>query len=319
MFGACFYREEGTGLKIDRLLGVTFYLLNHGRTSAAKLAEKFEVSLRTIQRDIDTLCAAGIPIASAYGADGGYEIMEDFKVDRSVMTQTDHSYIITALNGLVSAYGGAEASSLLEKFMSSSDKCNSNIVLDFSVLKEKSEINENIKLIQTAISRQRAVQFDYTNADGIQKICETEPVATVYKWYSWYLLGFCRKYGDYRLYKLTRIENLREINEPITQTLGTWEAIAAWEKQGDIRNYWDIKLLCDGSVRTKCTEYLNGCVTETFENGDFIMQLHVPDNEHFWYGSLLALGDNVKVLEPPELQQRIVDSCRKILDLYRDI
>lgn len=306
-------------MKIDRLFGITVYLLNHGRTSAAKLAEKFEVSLRTIQRDIDTLCAAGIPIASTYGVDGGYELMEDFKIESCVMTKKDYGCIITALGGLVSAYGGTDASSLLEKFMSSSDKCNSDIVLDFSVLKEKSEINENIKLIQTAIAHNRVVRFNYTNADGIQKIYETEPVATVYKWYSWYMLGYCQKYGDYRLYKLTRIADLNETDEQITQTLSTWEAISAWENQGDSRNYWDIKLLCECSIRTKCTEYLNGSVTDTFENGDFIMQLHVPDNEHFWYGSLLALGDKVKVLAPPELQQRIIESCKKILELYKDI
>lgn len=306
-------------MKTDRLFGITIYLLNHGKTSAAKLAEIFEVSVRTVQRDIDSLCAAGIPIASAYGADGGYEILDSFSIDKQVSTQKDYNYILTALNGLISAYSNSDVTSLKEKLSAISDDFNSDIVLDFGVLKENTSINENMKLIQKAIAANHTVRFNYTNADNIEKSCETEPVATIYKWYSWYMIGFCLKYDDYRLYKLVRMCDLQITHSSSTRVHNTWDVISRLEVQKDARNYWDIKLYCKKEIKVKCLEYLNGKVIETLENGDIIMQLHVPDNEHFWYGTILSFGDKAEVLEPYELKLRIFETSKKLIDLYKDV
>ncbi|MFA9378744.1 MAG: helix-turn-helix transcriptional regulator [Lachnotalea sp.] len=102
-------------MKIDRLLGITIYLLNHGRTSAYFLAEHFKVSTRTIMRDIDTLCLAGIPVGSTYGVDGGYEIMDTFKMQRPIAGAIDYNYVICALQGLASAYANKDIEATLEK------------------------------------------------------------------------------------------------------------------------------------------------------------------------------------------------------------
>lgn len=91
-------------MKLDRLLGITIYLLNHEKTSASTLAKRFEVSVRTIQRDIEALCMAGIPVAASMGADGGYEILDTFCMERQTAEQTDYQHIVAALQGLLSAY-----------------------------------------------------------------------------------------------------------------------------------------------------------------------------------------------------------------------
>lgn len=306
-------------MKTDRLFGITVYLLNHGKSSAAKLAEIFEVSVRTIQRDVDSLCAAGIPIASTYGADGGYEIMDSFSIEKNVTTQKDYSYILTALNGLNSAYSNGDIAVLKEKLTGMFNDCNSDIVLDFSVLKENSLINEYIKLIQKAIATHNTVKFNYTNADNIERICETEPVATIYKWYSWYMIGFSPNHENYKLYKLVRMSELNITSDTVTRVHKACDGIAALESQKDSRNYWDIKLYCKKEIRAKCIEYLNGKIIETFDNGDFIITLCVPDNEHFWYGTILAFGDKARVLEPYELKLRIVETSKKLINLYHDI
>lgn len=306
-------------MKTDRLFGITMYLLNHGKTSATKLAEIFEVSVRTIQRDIDSLCAAGIPIASAYGADGGYEILDSFGIDKQISTQKDYNYILTALNGLISAYSNSNVASLKERLSAISDDFNSDIVLDFGVLKENTAINKNMKLIQKAIATNHTMRFNYTNGDNIEKSCETEPVATIYKWYSWYMIGFCLKYDDYRLYKLVRMGDLQITHSSSTRVHNTWNVISKLESQKDTRNYWDIKLYCKKEIKVKCLEYLNGKVIKTLDNGDIIMQLHVPDNEHFWYGTILSFGDKAEVLEPYELKLRIFETGKKLIDLYKDV
>lgn len=128
-------------MKIDRLLGITIYLLNHGRANTKVFTERFEVSIRTIQRDIETLCRAGIPIVSICGTNGGYEIIDSFKMDRQVAGQIDYSFIITALQGLASAYENPMIKATLEKMVSLSPNQNSkaHLFLDFSVLKEGQE------------------------------------------------------------------------------------------------------------------------------------------------------------------------------------
>ena len=123
-------------MKIERLYAITVYLLNHGRTSANELAKHFEVSVRTIQRDIDSLCFSGIPIVSVAGAAGGYEISEQFKLDKHLATSNDYSYILTALKGLVSATNDANAKNTLEKISHINKQNDMSIILDFSVLRE---------------------------------------------------------------------------------------------------------------------------------------------------------------------------------------
>ena len=102
-------------MKLDRLLGITIYLLNHEKTSASTLAKRFEVSVRTIQRDIEALCMAGIPVAASMGADGGYEILDTFCMERQTAEQMDYQHIVAALQGLLSAYEEETAEDTLEK------------------------------------------------------------------------------------------------------------------------------------------------------------------------------------------------------------
>ena len=102
-------------MKIDRLLGIIIYLLNSKTASAREMAEKFEVSVRTIQRDMDTLGMAGIPIYSEHGAAGGYRIIESYTLDRQIINSNDIHFITTALKGLCSAYDNRDLSKTLEK------------------------------------------------------------------------------------------------------------------------------------------------------------------------------------------------------------
>lgn len=123
-------------MKTERLYAITVYLLNHGRTSASELAEYFEVSTRTIQRDMDSLCLAGIPVVAVNGAAGGYEISDRFTMEKGFATADDYARIRTALRGLVSATDDQGARHTLEKITHASDSGDSGIILDFSVLRE---------------------------------------------------------------------------------------------------------------------------------------------------------------------------------------
>lgn len=167
-------------MKIDRLLGETIYLLNHGRTSAQILAKYFEVSVRTIVRDMDTLSMAGIPIIANCGADGGYDVMDTFKMQRQVAGQTDYNYIICALQGLATAYENKNIEATLEKMKALTDHKESSMLMDLSVVHENRDINEMLYLLNHSIEVKHIISFLYTNSRNEEKQIEVEPVCVIY-------------------------------------------------------------------------------------------------------------------------------------------
>lgn len=304
-------------MKIERLYAITIYLLNHGRTSASELAKYFEVSLRTIQRDIDSLCLAGIPVISIAGAAGGYEISDTFTMNNEVATQDDYSYILTALKGLVSATDDLKAKRTLEKIANIAKSNNNGIILDFSVLREGNRAV--MQMLQTAVSSKCQVTFTYTNNDNETRMHNAEPIAVIYRWYSWYLLAYSKEKNDYRTYKLVRISNLQLTDRHFEQEHKPAELILQESDKTDFRRYTDIVVRCKAMVKSRVMEYLNGIVIREFANGDILMKLTVVENEQFWLGTLLSLGDNVEVLEPENVRSRLIESAEKIVSLYKKL
>lgn len=151
-------------VKTDRLYAITLYLLNHGKTSASELAKHFEVSIRTIQRDIDALCQAGIPIFAITGSNGGYEISDTFQMNNQLVSKEDFAYIATALQGLKTVTNNKQASGILEKISAISKNTELGMVLDFSVLREGDE--KLLQLLQSAVANKQPLKFSYTNNNG---------------------------------------------------------------------------------------------------------------------------------------------------------
>ena len=302
-------------MKIERLYAITVYLLNHGRTSASELAKYFEVSLRTIQRDIDSLCLAGIPIISAAGAAGGYEISDRFKIDQEFATSDDYSYILTALQGLISATDNQKAKHTLEKIVHVSNPNDNGIILDFSVLREGDQIT--LQMLQTAVIEKRTVAFKYTNNNNETRIHSVEPIAVLYRLYAWYLLAYSKTKNDYRTYKLVRMSNLEITDQPFVKKHETADIILKNTDKTDSRQYIDVLIKCKEVSKSRVIEYLNGTIIEEFSNGDTLMKLTVVENEHFWIGTLLSLSDNVEVIAPEEVRKRLLESAEKIISLYQ--
>ncbi len=155
-------------MKTDRLYALTLYLLNHGKTPASELAERFEVSIRTIQRDIDTLCQAGIPIYAVTGINGGYDISDTFKINNHLVSKEEFSYIATALQGLKTVTNSRLADEILEKIIAISNPYDTAMVLDFSVLREGEE--KLLQTLQSAAINRHTVKFSYTNNKGETKL-----------------------------------------------------------------------------------------------------------------------------------------------------
>lgn len=295
-------------MKIDRLMGIVVYLLNNGRTSAQKLAEEFEVSSRTIMRDLESLDQAGIPIQSFYGVDGGYQIMDDFVLEKQIATSHEYDWIVTALKGMASAYASKSLEQTLAKIKSLNNTESVAVSVDLSVASEDEKINEQLMLLEDAIEKKCVVRFSYTNSHDEVKEIQVEPVSLQYKWYNWYLIGYYEKYQDYCMFKLVRMNSLIETDMKNTKI----HNLSDIKLKDSNDNIVHIKLYGKAAIKAKCREYLNGQITQEFENGDFEFCFSVPEHETFWYGVILSFGNKVKIIEPQEIKERIIKTCKEI-------
>ncbi len=194
-------------MKIDRLIGILSTLLQHDRVSAPYLAEKFEVSRRTIQRDVDALCRAGIPLSTSQGAGGGISIMQGYKLDHTLLTSQDAQALIAGLRSLDSVTGGGSCARLMEKLgLSTLWERQGPVLIDLASW-YKGPLSEKLSLLQASIKQPRLVSFCYC-APGGEGSRTVEPYYIVYQWAGWYLYGWCLQRQDFRLFKLLRMTDL---------------------------------------------------------------------------------------------------------------
>ena len=301
-------------MKIDRLIAIVVYLLNHGRTSAQKLAKEFEVSSRTIMRDLESLDQAGIPIQSFYGVEGGYQIMDSFVLEKQAATRHEYDWIVTALKGMASAYTNKSLKQALAKVQSINHTKSTAVSVDLGVASEDDKINKQLVVLEDAIGKKCVVRFSYTNSHDEVKDIQVEPVCLQYKWYNWYLIGYYEKYQDYCMFKLVRMDNLHATDIKFTKT----HALSDIKMKDSSDDIVHIKLYGKEVIKAKCREYLNGQITQEFENGDFEFCFSVPEHETFWYGVILSFGNKAKIIEPQEIKERIIKTCKEIQMEYEE-
>ena len=297
-------------MKIDRLLGILTTLLQRDRVTAPYLAEKFEVNRRTISRDIDTLCRAGIPIVTHQGVGGGISIAEGFRLDKSVLTSDELSSIIAALKGIGSVSEASQIERALDKLGANAvvSMCEP-IVIDLASF-YKDHLTQKIKLLKKAIREGRLVEFDYYYEKGMSRR-RVESYFVIFQWASWYVFGFCMARQDFRLFKLGRLWELTICGEEFSP-----REIPA-EKRDFHKFLQDDKRLValfDPCERYKLietygpdsyTESADGLLLETgFTHRDYMIT---------W---LLGFGGNVKVLEPPDVANEIKSAAKNILSRY---
>ena len=199
-------------MKIDRLIGILSILLQQEKVTAPYLAEKFEVSRRTINRDIEDICKAGIPIVTTQGRDGGISIMEGYRIDKTLLTSSDMQAILAGLRSLDSVSGTNRYQQLMDK-LSVGNVLGSNhhICIDLSSW-HKSSLAPKIELIQQAIEKKENIAFTYFAPKG-ETNRVLEPKLLIFQWASWYVWGYCTTRSDFRMFKLNRMVDLKRTGE----------------------------------------------------------------------------------------------------------
>ncbi len=311
-------------MKIDRLLAIIMYLLNRDLVSARELAEHFEVSVRTIQRDMDTLCYAGIPVLSVQGARGGYGIVDAYKLDRQLVDTDDLFFILSSLESLGMAMKNRHLTGTVEKIRSlittrqaeEIAQRREQLYIDFSALGIGPKRQDLFFLLENAIEKQRLVRLTYSNSRLQVATREVEPMTIVFKWFSWYLFGFCRMRDDYRLFRLSRMRDVRLLEQSFTRREGSFAEFSARAEDDARQHTAPVLLKFDASMRVMVEDAFARSVIEHEPDGSLLVRLNYPENE-WLYGLILSYGDKVEVIEPAHLREIILQKSQKIAKKYR--
>ncbi|MCL2046427.1 MAG: YafY family transcriptional regulator [Oscillospiraceae bacterium] len=299
-------------MKLDRLMGILTILLQNEKVTAPYLAKKFEVNRRTIGRDIDALCQAGIPIVTQQGSGGGISIAEGFKLDKSVLTTDELSGIVAALKGIGSISEQSRIERTLDKLGANSDAVVSlrePVIIDLSSY-YKVQLTEKIEIIKRAVLEGKLIEFDYYYEKG-ESHRVIEPYFVIFQWTSWYVYGYCMERRDWRMFKLLRLCDLQMCDESyVVRDIPSEKLDFQIMYSGDIK----VVALFDPSVKYRLVEtYGLDCFTETDEGLRFAMDF--SDREYIvnW---LLGFKDKVKVLEPQDIAEELQAAAKSIVSLY---
>lgn len=302
-------------MKIDRLLGIVMILLQKNKVTAPYLAERFEVSRRTISRDIEDLCMAGIPIVTTQGGNGGISIAEGYRIDKSVLTQDELMSIVAGLKGIDSVSKENRAEKLLDKFFLKKDSLVSlkdSIIIDLAS-HYKSGLTDKIYLIKNAVQNSILISFRYYSIKGDEQRL-VEPCYLTFRWSSWYLFGYCRSRNDFRLFKLNRIWELA-----LTDICFIQRDIP--EERKDLDAYYSenksISLLFDPSMKYRLIDDYGLDSFTITKQGKLLFQYGFTNRE-FMISWILSFGDKVKVIEPEELKNEIIQIADGIRRRYSE-
>lgn len=266
-------------MKQDRLIGILTYLAERRRATAAQLSERFEVSRRTIHRDVETLSLAGIPIYAKAGGDGGIFLAEGYTLEA-------HPLLHGALQVDLGPYLRIDLASFYDE-----------------------SLRRKMALLRHCIQKRIPVQFDYYAPGGISKRV-VEPHKLEYRWSDWYVYAYCREREDARLFKLARawaLEALEGEVFPHRELPPARRDAEIWQDTHRVRLRVERSQLC-----ILVEQYGPDCYTEiderwleverTFTHWDYMLR---------W---ILSFGGSARVLEPEEVRSAVEAQARAMLE-----
>lgn len=308
-------------MKLERMLSIVIYLLNHEKVKAQELADKFEVSVRTIYRDIEAISQTGIPISTFQGADGGIGIMEGYKLDKNILTSDEVLKIVTGLRGLYSISEDIKIKLLIEKLNNVAYKSDyvptgNEIMIDLSSWNKNDRLGSRIQDIKNAIRERKIIEFMYYSNERLTER-RVEPCVIIFKEANWYLYAYCLLRKDFRLFKLRRMSGLK-ITDIDFEARGFSIDSASWDGEFDSDGHSPIVVMFDKSMVYAVNDIFGMDNYEIAQDGRLKVTFHMGING-WLYGFLLGFGDKLEVLEPVELRDKIKSMADSICKVYEKI
>ena len=307
-------------MKIDRMLTIIVILLNRNRISARELAEKFEISVRTVYRDIDAINMAGIPIISYPGNNGGFGIMENYKLNHQLLTLNNLCSLLSALKGMNSTLEDIELESSIEKLRSliphdKSDQVNlqmEQVIIELP-WRYTSKQKRQIQVIRNAITELQLLTITYRNYANETSTRQIEPMSLLFKGYTWYLFAYCNLRTDFRVFRISRIIDLQVEKEPFKRRKKSYHEIEQASRKHI--SLTSIILKFAPEVRARVEDYFDKENIEVLNTGELIVNAQFPEKE--WYYSLIfSFGEHVEVLGPERVRRAVASRIKLMQEKY---
>lgn len=306
-------------MKLERLISITYKLLNNEVLSASALAEQYNVSQRTIYRDIEAICAAGIPVVSYQGANGGYGILDGYKMDRSLLGSYDVGSLISVLYGMLNVFDDERIQETIERLQTIEPEQQAQ-TLSLDIGSQWTD-PEWLRRLRTAIQDRRVIQFTYVSAKNERSSRVMEPVRLLYKHGTWYLYGMCRVRGDYREFRISRMASL----VVTTETFGyhrfaderkEWARAPDWQEQLET-----VTLLVSVDGLAQAMDQFPDACKKFNDDGSLTLTLSIykPAEARWLWSALLSLGGEAEIVAPPELRLLMKTQIEKMLKRYAEV
>ncbi len=304
-------------MKIDRLLAIVMLLLTREKTTAAELAAYFEVSVRTIYRDLESLSMTGIPIYTEPGKGGGIFLMRDYRLERQFFCSSELQDIVAAVQGLSDITGDTGLGEAVEKmkFLSGeTGEAEPVVFCDFKASMGESE-KKVMSLITKAVRASNTVMFKYTARESGRMDRHVEPLRLVYLHKHWYLQAWCRERQDYRLFKISRIEDVRLTSAVFDRTERLKELPPADSRSDRPRR--ELKLLFSGPGAEAAREFFKDGSISKEKDGILV---HAKWSLDEWvYGFLMGFGADLTVIEPSDVRNEVIKRHKKAFEKYMSV
>lgn len=294
----------------NRLFEIIYILMQKRKITAKELADRFEVSTRTIYRDIETLSGANIPIYASKGKDGGIGLLDEYILNKAILSEEEQNQILFALQGMKKVRGQEEKDVLEKLSILFNKKIDDWIRIDFSNWGKDSRQEERFDMIKYAILNKQRIQFTYYNSNGEESRRVVEPLQIWFKDKSWYLISYCKLKKDYRIFKISRIDKIKILEERFERDLPIEE-----EHQKYNFKIIELELEINKNMTYRVYDEFDYKEIKKKENGNFIVRVKYPENE--WvYDYILSFGEYAKVLNPSDVKNKIKEKLQKNLKNY---
>lgn len=302
-------------MKLERLISMVYMLLNNEILSASELADKYGVSQRTIYRDIETICAAGIPVVSYQGANGGYGIMEEYKMDKSLLGSYDVGSLVTLLQSMSSVFQDERASETIRRLQTiQGNQKSSSLNMDIG---SRPFYRKSLQLLREAINERKVIRFFYVNAKNERMEREVEPVQLLYRYDAWYLFGYCREREDYREFRLSRMADLKALGLHFSAGHKMREELPRPDAPQD-RKPVMVVLRVSASSLARALDHLHIAEKQFHEDGRATLRFEADERSltNWLPAIILGLGEDAEVVEPPALREHLAAKLASMLAIY---
>lgn len=297
-------------MKSNRLFGIIYILLSKDTVTASYLADYFEVSVRTIYRDIDTLSSLNIPIYASKGKNGGISLLDNYKLDKTLLTEEEQKEILFSLQSIDKL--NLNDTKLFDKMKTIfSSKEDDWFSVDFNIWDNSDTHKINFETIKKAILKCQVIEFNYSNTYGETSFRVVEPIKLHFKYNAWYLEAFDLTKEDFRVFKLTRIKDINLLPDTFER-----KEIPKYPENLKPPKITKVILEIDESATYRVYDEFKEKEITKLDNGNFQVEIELPESE-WLYGYILSFGHHAKVISPNHIKEIIKSEITHSLENYK--